>query len=252
MSRSIETSTRATFLVSIRSATAATGLLSASKISIETRALSGSSAPRQRRGQQYVTERSTTEAVNTFNKVWIIPEKALVYENAKAGTAYVVESKLKVMLEQDYLSLQKHEGTTAPIQGQETNQLGSQIVREIVIPLLTREVNEGKNFSQLRQIYNSLILATWYKKKIKEGILEQVYTNKNKVVGVTIDDPNEKQRIYERYLQAFKKGAYSYIKEEFDPATQETMPRKYFSGGMSMIVSRIDFVQAHVCQHLWV
>ena len=51
---------------------------------------------------------TTNIPVNTFNKVWIVPEKAVVYENAKAGTAYVVESKLKVMLEQDYLSLQKH------------------------------------------------------------------------------------------------------------------------------------------------
>ena len=90
---------------------------------------------------------TTNIPVNTFNKVWIIPEKAVVYENAKAGTAYVVESRLKVMLEQDYLSLQKHEGSTAPVQGQETNQLGSQIVREIVIPELTKEVNEDKNFS---------------------------------------------------------------------------------------------------------
>src|SRR5450432_331022 len=51
---------------------------------------------------------TTNIPVNTFNKVWIVPEKAVVYENAKAGTAYVVESKLKVMLEQDYLSLEKH------------------------------------------------------------------------------------------------------------------------------------------------
>src|SRR5271168_2031926 len=50
----------------------------------------------------------TNIPVNTFNKVWIVPEKAVVYENAKAGTAYVVEAKLKVMLEQDYLSMQKH------------------------------------------------------------------------------------------------------------------------------------------------
>ena len=32
----------------------------------------------------------------------------MVYENVKAGTAYVVESKLKVMLEQDYLALEKN------------------------------------------------------------------------------------------------------------------------------------------------
>ena len=178
---------------------------------------------------------TTNIPVNTFNKVWIVPEKAVVYENARAGTAYVVESKLKVMLEQDYLSLQKHEGIIAPVQGEKTNQLGSQIVREIVIPELTKEVNEDKNFSQLRQVYNSLILATWYKKKIKDSILEQVYTNKNKIAGVNIDDPQEKQRIYERYLQAFKKGAYNYIKEDIDPITQETLPRKYFSGGEELI-----------------
>ena len=96
---------------------------------------------------------------------------------------------------------------------------------------MTKEVNEDKNFAQLRQVYNSLILATWYKKKIKDSILEQVYADKNKVAGVNIDDPQEKEKIYQRYLQAFKKGVYNYIKEEIDPLTQETIPRKYFSGG---------------------
>ena len=51
---------------------------------------------------------TTNIPVNTFNKVWIVPEKAVVYENARAGTAYVVESKLKVMLEQDYLAMSKN------------------------------------------------------------------------------------------------------------------------------------------------
>jgi len=170
--------------------------------------------------------------VNTFNKVWIVPEKAVVYENAKAGTAYVVESKLKVMLEQDYLSFEKHEGIQSVPQAKNTNQLSSQIIREIVIPELTTEVNENKNFVKLRQVYNSLILATWYKKKIKDSILEQVYANKNKVSGVNID-PQDKEKIYHQYLRAFKKGVFNYIKEDIDPATQETIPRKYFSGGFN-------------------
>jgi len=176
--------------------------------------------------------------VNTFNKVWIVPEKAVVYENAKAGAAYVVESKLKVMLEQDYLSLEKHAGAQSnQTQTKDTSQLGSQIVREIVIPELTKEVNENKNFAKLRQVYNSLILATWYKKKIKDSILSKVYSDKNKVAGVDIDDPKEKERIYQRYLQAFKKGVYNYIKEDIDPMTQETVPRKYFSGGMDFAMN---------------
>jgi len=173
---------------------------------------------------------TTDIPVNTFNKVWIVPDKALVYENAKAGTAYVVEAKLKVMLDQDYLSMNKHanHGQISKI-----NALGSQIIREIVIPELTKEVNEGKNFAQLRQVYNSLILAAWYKKKIKDSILEQVYADKRKVEGVGYKNSLNINVIYQRYLQAFKKGVYNYIKEEQDPLTRQAVPRKYFSGGTS-------------------
>ena len=48
------------------------------------------SAFMKKRRRKYGT---TNIPVNTFNKVWIVPEKAVVYENAKAGTAYVVESQ---------------------------------------------------------------------------------------------------------------------------------------------------------------
>ena len=199
---------------------------------------------------------ATNVPVSTFNKVWIVPEKAVVYENAKAGTAYVVESKLKVMLEEDYLALShavipaeagihsKMDPRLSPAGTASLKHSGvtSGIIREIVIPALTREVNEGKNFAQLRQVYNSLILATWYKKKIKESILNQVYSDRNKIAGVNIADPQEKQRIYEQYLQAFKKGAYNFIKEEQDPISQQMIPRKYFSGGMKIGMSRAMIV----------
>ncbi len=186
---------------------------------------------------------TTNIPVNTFNKVWIVPEKAVVYENAKAGTAYVVESRLKVMLEQDYLSFKKNtsqQNLSSPNaligDPNTTNTLASQIVREIVIPELTKEVNENKNFTQLRQVYQSLILATWYKKKIKDSILAQVYADKNKIEGLVIPAKAgiHVEGIYQQYLQAFKKGVFNYIKEQQDPITQETIPRKYFSGGVEL------------------
>ena len=179
---------------------------------------------------------TTNIPVNTFNKVWIVPEKAVVYENVRAETAYVVESRLKVMLEQDYLSLEKH----AAISSSDISSLGSTIVREIVIPQLTKEVNEDKNFAQLRQVYNSLILATWYKKKIQDSILGQVFEDKNKIQGLALtrrDSANGIQGIYQRYLQAFKKGVYNYIKADVDPVTQQPLPRKYFSGGASLAMT---------------
>ena len=49
---------------------------------------------------------TTQIPVNTFNKVWIVADKATVYEHGQ--TAFVVSGHLKVMLEEDYLALQKH------------------------------------------------------------------------------------------------------------------------------------------------
>ncbi len=194
---------------------------------------------------------TTQVPINTFNKVWIIPEKAVVYENAQAGTAYVVESKLKVMLEEDYLALEKN---SPPLVGGvrgggDTSALGSQVVRDIIIPELTKEINEGKNFAQLRQVYQSLILATWYKKKIKDSILTQIYADKNKVAGVGYSLPPvgrareggvSPQDIYQQYLTAFKKGVFNYIKEEPSPTLT---PRKYFSGGFNLSLAMLAFVK---------
>ena len=181
---------------------------------------------------------TTDVPVDTFNKVWIMPDKAVVYENAESGTAYVVKSHLKVMLESDYLALEKNAdrvgSKSSEAKNNETQDMAKEIVREIVIPELERDVNEGKNFAKLRQVYQSLILATWFKKKITGSVLSKVYVDKKKVAGVNVDNPEIAKEIWTQYVRAFKKGAYNYIKEEVDPNTQEVIPRKYFSGGVVM------------------
>lgn len=176
---------------------------------------------------------------NTFNKVWIVPQKAVVYENGP--TAYIAETHLKVMLEEDYVAL-SHQKDSAESRTtvrdeavtKDGNALASQIVREIIIPELEKEVNEGTHFAGLRQVYNSLILANWYKKRLKDSILAKIYVDKNKVAGVDIDDKEETQKIYQRYVEAFQKGVYNYIREDYDPVSQESIPRKYFSGGVNL------------------
>ena len=176
---------------------------------------------------------TTNIPVNTFNKVWIVPQKAVVYEDAKAGAVYIVDSKLKVMLEEDYLSLEKHTGITKKSVLSPTsavNALGSKIVREVVLPELVKEVNQGKNFAPLRQIYSAMILATWYKKALKTSILAKIYNDKVKLQGIA-QNPKSNELIYLRYMKAFKKGVYNYIKDEVDPITQQEIPKKYFSGG---------------------
>jgi hypothetical protein len=182
---------------------------------------------------------TTQIPVNTFNKVWILPDTAKVYEHK--DTVFVVKSHLKIMLDEDYLSLLKHLNSPSLVQeenkgnSKDINTLGSQIVRQIILPAIEKEVNTGVNFARLRQIYNSMILAVWFKKNLREALLNQVYTDKAKLNGVDVDDPTIKERIYRQYVQAYRKGVFNYIKEEADPNTQEIIPRKYFSGGLTPV-----------------
>ena len=82
--------------------------------------------------------------------------------------------------------------------------VSSEVVKEVLIPEIEKEVNEGENFANLRQIYSSMILATWYKKNLRETLLGQVYVDQNKNDGVAISDIQANQKIYEQYLKAFK------------------------------------------------
>ncbi len=184
---------------------------------------------------------TTNIPLNTFNKVWIVPDKAVVYVNK--DMAFVVESHLAVMLEEDYLALSKNfksqelgVNRLKEEDAQEISNLSSLIARDILIPAIEKEVNENQYFAQLRQIYNALILAAWYKKNLKENFLNKVYANQKKIEGVNADDPNIKQKIYEQYIEAFKKGVYNLIKEDQDSYTQQVIPRKYFSGGSNLSV----------------
>ncbi len=176
--------------------------------------------------------------VNVFNKVWIVPDKAAVYEHN--GSVFVVERHLKVLLEEDYLALANSEQRIADSRAQQSADSSlnairytpnAEIIREIIIPEIEREVNEGETFAKLRQIYNSMILATWYKKHLRQSLLGQVYVDQNKVKGIDVKDKQSKEKVYAQYIEAFKKGVYNYIKEEYDVNAQKVIPRKYFSGG---------------------
>lgn len=138
------------------------------------------------------------------------------------------------MLEEDYVALEKQTAIgQSNVEENKTHTVASQVVREIVIPEIEKEVNQGQNFAPLRQMFYSMILASWYKIALKDALLNQVYSNKGKTAGVLSDDPAVKDKIYQQYLQAYKKGVFNYIKEEMDAVSQQPMPRKYFSGGLA-------------------
>jgi len=176
---------------------------------------------------------TTQIPVNTFNKVWVVPQKAGIYEHGQ--TAFIVEGHLKVMLEEDYLAMSKHQRQPS------TSTIGSQIIRQIILPQIEKEINEGKNFATLRQIFYAQVLAVWFKRNIKQALLNQVYANKSTVKGIEQNDSKTNEAIYRQYLKAYKKGVFNFIQEDsFPPLDGEgrggvMVPRKYFSGGFGSV-----------------
>ncbi|MFH0754883.1 MAG: hypothetical protein V2A70_09990 [Candidatus Omnitrophota bacterium] len=198
---------------------------------------------------------TTDIPIDTFNKVWIVPQESVVYESLskdkKDISGFVDQVKLKVMLESDYFA-KNSDVAKGPLaesiqedKSDSSQEMSKDVIRQVVLPILEKEVNEGANFAPLRQICYALVLSVWFKKKLAESaaqaagqevkgnnILSMVYVNQHKTEGIEILDPKaQTQQIYEDYLQAYKKGAYDLIREEVDIYSQELIPRKYFSGG---------------------
>ena len=154
-------------------------------------------------GKEYWTKLSTfnlqlsTAESPAFSKIWIVPDKAEVHYND--GTAFVARSKLTIECPDD-------SGL------------------RILLPQLEEELNTGRNFATLRQIYSSMILAYWYKKNI-QTILTKEYSDKSRIKGIDCVDKRVKEQIFAAYKQAFEKGAYNCIRKI------NRQKREYFSGG---------------------
>lgn len=177
---------------------------------------------------------TTDIPIDTFNKIWIKPDKAVVYESSKG--AYIADARLKVMLESDYLAeknnIIRHAQPENP-----SRKLTKQALREILIPVLEEEVNHGKNFATLRQIYHSLVLAAWFKRRIRSSPLNNSYINKSKTPGVESTIEPSPQEVFTQYAASFQKGVFDFIKEEPDPFG-ESVPHRYIAGGIQWSVDQ--------------
>ena len=165
---------------------------------------------------------TTQIPVDTHNRVWITPGAAAV---SRIGDVVIVaRSTMRVLLEEDYRAVEKKAGEAR-------DDIGREVMRRIVLPALEREVNEGERFKALRQMYNALVLAAWFKGHLKEHWLKTVYADRGKIKGVERDASLDEKAVYQAYLKAFQNGLYDLIKEEHDPLTDQVVLRRYFSGG---------------------
>lgn len=197
-----------------------------------------------------------------FHKIWIVPGKAVV--SVHANKVFVKEAVLKVMMEADY-EAQQHarqsagsgqlsdkSGTPAPgdrkskakkqLRAGNNQQVLEDVFRCQLLPIIERQVNEGESFAVLRQLYYSLILATYFKRQFKNNAVYGQYINQSKTGILSLHKPHIKNVVYESYVRSFKQGTSRCLVIEKDPRTHEKIKRRYVGGGEEF--KKIDSVLA--------
>jgi len=179
---------------------------------------------------------SSEITIPTLTRPWIVPGEVIIRENA--NSAYVYKGVLKVMLEQDHLNNSADYNFTDP-RLKELNEYSSQLIRETIIPKLTKEVNSSKRYAQLRQVFFSLILSRWFKHKFagQKGLIPKgtlpVYVNlinSGNLNGLTSQNTWSKTTYFEEYKKSFAQGEYN-LKEQVNGVMGPVI-RSYFSGGI--------------------
>lgn len=208
----------------------------------------GSRFWQQVRKISYDLTNNTNIKVNTFYKIWVIPNNILIYEHK--NKAFIKEASLKLMLEDDYLaqckdpvslsSIDKN-SLNQPIKGDSLYRLNQEVknyFKKNILPMIEDRVNNSKDFIPLRQLYYSLILASYLKRKMANKKIYAGYIDKEKTKTLALENSKRMIKvIYDSYLRSLKEGMYDCLRVEYDPYMRKQVRRKYFSGG---IVAKVD------------
>lgn len=178
--------------------------------------------------------------IPTLTRPWIVPDEIIVKETT--DSAYIYKATLKVMLEQDYLTQDKSKDAEySQYQFNDPrlkalNEYSSQLIRELIIPKLTREVNSAKRYASLRQVYYSLIMAQWFKARFagKAGQYAGLINSRN-LSNLTCGIPYSKNAYFNEYQKSFKTGEYDIKEPSYTPYGQTI--RSYFSGGIAKFMT---------------
>jgi len=168
--------------------------------------------------------------IPTLTRPWIVPDEVIIRQ-AK-DSAYIYKATLKVMLEDDFLKGSKTYNFTDP-RAKALNEYSSQLIRELIIPKLTIQVNSAKRYAPLRQVFYSLVLARWFKAKFA-GTQGQYVSliDRGNLDNLTAVTAYSADTYYKEYQKSFAKGEYNL--SEIVPSATGRNIRSYFSGGMML------------------
>lgn len=177
--------------------------------------------PETATGKDYWEKIKSDYGADAFNKIWISPDRVEVHE--KNNTVMITKATLKAELEGDHQAAASNGGSSG--QGSVSSSL-----KDTVLPEIINELQNGEHFAPMRQIYSSLILSMWFKKKFKESFFK-AYFDQSKISGIQLEDSEIKEKVFNLYVEAFQKGVYDFVKKEYDRSSRQKRKTRYFAGG---------------------
>ena len=113
------------------------------------------------------------------------------------------------------------------------NEYSSELIRELIIPKLTKEVNSSKRYAPLRQVYYSLILSRWFKLRFtgKIGTYASLINSRD-LTNLLSKESWSKTSYFKEYQKSFSAGEYNTQEQVYTPTGQTI--RSYFSGGIQL------------------
>jgi len=179
---------------------------------------------------QKAEELGIYDKIPVVTRLWILPDMAEVCE--KQNQLYITKSSLKVQLESAYLS----QGVVFKNnKDKELQDFGSKLMEELVLPQLNKRINEAYAYADLRDVYNALILAVWYKDKFGFRCNSLLRTGDYTVLQDSETDYiSTPEEIYRSYLKSIKEGKNSFSESESigSPFYRSIITRHYFVGGV--------------------
>ncbi len=187
--------------------------------------------------------------IPTITRPWIVPGEIILRQ--REDSAYIFKANMKVLLEEDYLSSQPSAISSQQYnfkdpRMKELNQYSTQLIRELIIPRLTKEVNISKRYAPLRQVFFSLVMARWFKDTFGSSgsasapgirVSENSYVkliDSGDLTNLTSKDSWFKTYYFNEYKKSFEKGEYNLKEDIYTPTGQ--VIRSYVSGGVSSAI----------------
>ncbi|MCX7927465.1 MAG: hypothetical protein N2606_04940, partial [Candidatus Omnitrophica bacterium] len=181
--------------------------------------------------------------IPTMTRPWIVPGEIILGQSD--NRVYIYKATLKVCLEEDWLEWSnKHKqvpisDTTILLDKndnriKELNRYASELVHQLILPQLTRQVNQSRKYASLRQVYHCLILANWVKEYVKANNLSKKSKIFSKIdsrdlTSFTLPKQWSLETYFNEYRKSFFQGEYN-LQEEVEGKFGIEL-RQYISGG---------------------